>query len=176
MNPARQTYVPGFAQLSAMPDVLRALLTDVTNDEALWRPAETRWSIVQVLGHLRHVEAHGFRGRAELMLTQDNPSFPDYDPDGYAAAGLYDYPTLAAALGAFTSERGKSLAILRSVSPDQLSRPGVHGALGPVVLKDLLHEWPFHDLGHLRQICEILRARKFYPNMGPWQQFYTIAP
>ena len=57
-----------------------------------------------------------------------------------------------------------------------LVRTGVHGDLGPVTLRNLLNEWPLHDLGHVRQIAELVRARRFHPNLGPWQAIYPMKP
>jgi hypothetical protein len=39
-----------------------------------------------------------------------------------------------------------------------------------------MNEWAFHDLGHIRQIAELFRARAFFPVMGPLQAGYVIRP
>jgi hypothetical protein len=168
--------VPGFQQLAAMPDVLRGLLAHVSDEVTGWKPAPNRWSVQEVLGHLAHVEVHGFRQRVERMLAEDNPSLENYDPDAFLAQGAYHFGACGEALQLFGLERVRSLDLLRSLAPEALARTGVHAALGPVTIGNLVHEWPFHDLGHLRQIAEILRARLFYPHMGAWQKFYTVAP
>jgi hypothetical protein len=159
-----------------MPDILRGLLAHVDDDATAWKPTPTRWSVREVLGHLYHVEIHGFRGRVERMLREDNPSLESYDPDAQYAAGAYDFPACSDALQLFSTERVRSLDLLRSLPPEALERPGNHAVLGPVTMRNLIHEWPFHDLGHLRQIAELVRARLFYPEMGPWRRFYTVAP
>jgi hypothetical protein len=163
---------PGYEQLRGTPHILRAMLSGVTDEEVRWKPAPERWSILQVLGHLAHVEARGFRGRVLRMVREDNPQLESYDPDAYE----YEVPSLAAGLDEFARERGRSLTLLRSLGPDAAARTGVHAKLGSVTVGTLLHEWPFHDLGHIRQIAELLRAVKFYPHMGAWQQFYKIQP
>ena len=131
---------------------------------------------MEVLGHLAHVEALGFRERVLRMWREDNPRLESYDPDRYAAAGAYEQPTVAVALDAFARERGRSLTMLRALPADAAARAGVHAELGAVTIGALVNEWPFHDLGHLRQIAELVRAVKFYPHMGAWQKFYTVAP
>jgi hypothetical protein len=166
----------GYEQLRAMPQVLRALLTGVTEDEARWKPAPGRWSVLEVLGHLAHVEGRGFRGRVLTMLREENPAIDNYDPEAYAAAGEYDAPSLGAALDEFARERGRSLGVLRSLTRETTSRTGRHSKLGTVTILALLNEWPFHDLCHLRQIAELVRSVKFYPHMGAWQKFYKIQP
>jgi hypothetical protein len=55
-------------------------------------------------------------------------------------------------------------------------RSGKHGTIGPITIGQLMNEWAFHDLGHIRQIAELYRSRAFYPSIGPFQQFYTIKP
>jgi hypothetical protein len=176
MQRAGVNVCPGYEQLRAMPQLLRSLLGGVTEEEARWKPAPERWSVMQVLGHLAHVEAHGFRGRVLVMLREDNPQVDSYEPDSYAAAGEYDAPSLRAALDAFERERGRSLGLLRSLRPEAAARTAVHTKLGTITMGALLNEWPFHDLGHLRQIAELLRAGKFYPHLGVWQKFYTVQP
>lgn len=156
--------------------MLRLLAGTVDEAQAAWKPASNRWSVLEVLGHLCHVERFGFRSRLEKILGEDGPSIQDYDPDGYAAAGLYRRPDLKTALDEFEGERVKSLKVLATVKPVDLDRTGLHSALGRFNAGHLLHEWCFHDLGHVRQLAELVRAARYYPRMGPWQDFYTMAP
>jgi hypothetical protein len=167
---------PGLEQLRSMPDVIASVVAGLTVDEAAWKPSPPRWSILDVLGHLAHVEVHGFRGRAERICSEDNPVLENYDPDAFCAAGVYRVPDVASGIEAFRRERLRSLELLATIPEPAFSRRAVHQALGPISLSDLLHEWPFHDLGHLRQIAELVRARKFYPHLGAWQRSYSINP
>lgn len=167
---------PGYEQLESMPGILKALTWDISEDEARWKPSPHRWSILEVLGHLVHVEAHGFRNRAARILAEDNPRLDNYDPDALLVAGAYRQRSVLLALDIFGAQREQSLELLRSISTESWSRPAVHSALGSMTLGDLLHEWPLHDLGHLRQIAELIRAVKYYPHIGPWQKFYTLHP
>ena len=162
--------------LENTPSVLRSLLRDVSEEESTWRPAPGRWSIVEVLGHLGHVESRGFRGRVERMVAEDNPLMESYEPDVFAAAGVYSARGLTQSLAEFERERSISVALLRSLPENVAAKPGVHSKLGPLVAENVLNEWPFHDLGHIRQVAELLRAVKFYPHLGPWQQFYKTRP
>jgi len=162
--------------MEATPAILQALLNGVTEAHAAWKPAPNRWSVNEVLGHLSHVEQIGFRGRVERILAEENPSLPGYDPDRFNAEGAFTRPSMAEALAEFVKERTATLRVLDTLTPESLARPGVHGELGPLVLADLLHEIPFHDLGHIRQLAELIRAVQFYPNLGPWQKYYQVHP
>lgn len=160
--------------LAATPAVLRAILSSASEADAAWKPAPNRWSIAEVLGHLCHAEPRAFRGRVQRMVEEDNPALPGYNPDDYASE--YTGLTMAEGLAEFERLRGETLTYLRSLPATSVSRSGAHSELGPVNVWQLLHEWPFHDLGHIRQIAEIIRARRFYPHMGPWQQIYKLNP
>src|SRR5688572_32630916 len=176
MQPATINFIPGLEQLERMPDMIATVIGGATDNEVRWKPAPTRWSILEVLGHLAHVEAHGFRGRVQRILAEDNPLLENYDPDALVAAGAYQHPDIATALGVYRRERERSIELLRTIRPEQLARSAVHGVLGTVTLGNLLNEWPFHDLGHLRQIAELVRTARFYPNVGAWRQFYNPNP
>ena len=45
-----------------------------------------------------------------------------------------------------------------------------------ITFAQLLNEFVFHDLGHIRQIMELYRSHAFYPNMGVFQSYYKINP
>jgi hypothetical protein len=48
--------------------------------------------------------------------------------------------------------------------------------MGTITLSQMLHELANHDLGHIRQIAELYRARAFYPNAGPFQKYSNPKP
>ncbi len=168
--------VPGFAMLEGTPRVLQWLTDGLDEADAHWKPAPDRWCVVEVVAHLADIEGRGFRGRVEAMMAEDEPLLPAIDPDQLAREGRYVERPLAPTLAAFREERARSLEYLRSVKPSDLVRRGIHGGIGPITLSHLLHEWPLHDLGHLRQVAELVRARRFHPHIGPWQAQYTLKP
>ena len=46
----------------------------------------------------------------------------------------------------------------------------------PMPLQQMLHEWAMHDLGHIRQIAELVRARKHWQAAGRLGEFYQLRP
>ena len=47
---------------------------------------------------------------------------------------------------------------------------------GEITLSQMLHEWALHDLGHIRQIAELVRARKYLGGAGPLGSGYHLKP
>jgi hypothetical protein len=45
-----------------------------------------------------------------------------------------------------------------------------------ITLQQMLHEWAMHDLGHVRQIAELVRARKHWQAAGRLGEFYQLRP
>jgi hypothetical protein len=168
--------LPGLAVLEQTPIIIEKIVWACSDDQLHWKPAADRWSISEVLAHLTEVEVVGFRDRIQLMLEKDNPPLQAYDQNAAYASGRYSTSKARENLKKFCHERDRSLSALRYVSPRVLARPGQHAKLGPITVGQLLHEWAFHDLGHIRQIAELYRSRAFFPFIGPFQQFYTIKP
>lgn len=166
----------GLAQLRTTPEVLRGILTSVDEETAARRPAEGRWSLLEILGHLVQVEEAGFRQRLERMVREEDPELENYDPDAHAAAGEYAKGSIPELLAALERQREDNLRMLEQVPAAAMERGGRHARIGPITVRQLLHEWALHDLGHVRQAAEVVRALLYYPEIGPWQKEYRIAP
>jgi DinB superfamily len=168
--------LPGLAVLEQTPIIIEKIVWSATEEQLHWKPAADRWSISEVLAHLADVEVVGFRQRIQMMLEKDNPTLEAYDQNAAAASGKYSAARARESLKIFCHERDRSLSSLRYVPISVLGRSGQHTKIGRVTIGQLMNEWAFHDLGHIRQIAELFRSRAFFPAIGPFQQFYTIKP
>lgn len=160
--------------LEQTPIIMEKMLLGVSEETLRWKPAPERWSVSEVLGHLAGTEEL-FRERTRKMIEEDTPQLAPFDQNAAYAAGKYSGPGREN-LKKFCHERDRSLSWLRYLPAGAISRPGVHGELGRITVDELWHEWAFHDLGHIRQIAELYRARAFYPRMGSFQKYYTVKP
>jgi hypothetical protein len=154
--------------------MLRSLIADATEDDLHWQPGPDRWSINMVLAHLADVEVSGFLSRFRAIVEQADPFLPAYDQlalfrDGKKFDGRTE-------LSQFERLRGETLAWLRAMPADASARQGRHEQLGMITIGQLLNEFAFHDLGHIRQIIELYRSHAFYPTMGAFQNYYKINP
>jgi hypothetical protein len=167
--------IPGIAVLEQTPIIIEKIVLGTTEGEMQWKPAMDRWSISEVLAHLAETEVIAFRERLRVMIEQNNPPVEGYDQNAAYAAGKYA-GNGRENLKRFCHERDRSLSFLRYVTPSVLGRKGQHSKIGPITVGQILNEWAFHDLGHIRQIAELYRSHVFYPHSGPFQQFYKINP
>ena len=164
----------GFEVLERTPSVLRGILKGVSKDDLDWQPSPERWSISMVLAHLADVEVKGFVSRFRAITDQENPFLPAYDQlDLFKTGGKFDG---LGEMNKFEGLRLDTLALLRALPPDVGKRAGEHEKLGVLTFEQLLNEFAFHDLGHIRQIIELYRSHAFYPNMGVFQSYYKINP
>ncbi|MDE3136227.1 MAG: DinB family protein [Acidobacteriota bacterium] len=163
--------------LRQTPEILEKMLEMATEEAMLWKPAPERWSISEVLGHLNHVEREIYRSRLQRFLDEeDYPLFEAYDTDAKYAEGLYSGEPGRVQLKRFAGERWHSLAMLYQFPAGAEQRVARHARFGRITLDTLLHEWAYHDLGHVRQIAELYRAFAFYPSMGGYREFYKPQP
>jgi hypothetical protein len=109
------------------------------------------------------------------MVEENDPALEAYDQNAAYATGCYSGEAKEH-LHHFCHERDRSLSWLRYLPLTAAARTGRHAELGQITLSHLLHEWAFHDLGHIRQISELYRARAFYPKMGAFQRYYSVKP
>jgi hypothetical protein len=166
--------LPCLDLLEATPTILRGLMSEIDEDDVRWKPAADRFSIGEVLAHLSHSEGHCYRARVDRFLTENNPEFePDdaqFHLDLYAKADPED------SFDHFEEQRETNMELLRELTPQDGERTAVHRKVGLITLSQMLHEWALHDLGHIRQIAELVRARKYQPGAGPLASFYSLKP
>jgi DinB superfamily len=167
---------PALDHLAATPDIFRALLNGVSDKQAYWKPTPERFSIAELLEHLSHVEAHCFRVRFDEALAADDPEFEPYDQNAFYAKGTYSNRDAEESLAHWEEQREDNLEFLRGLDPKVLSRTARHTVLGSFTLENLLNEWALHDLGHVRQLAELVRAQLYYPEIGPFRAEYKLRP
>ncbi|SEF00997.1 DinB family protein [Ruania alba] len=126
-------------QLEVWPVVLR-------RTEVAERPAPQTWSTLEYGAHVRDV-LEVFIERLELLLTEDDPQFEDWDSDAAAAAGRY-HEQDPAQVAEEIAERGRTLAAaVEAVPPEAAARPG-RRSNGSVFTVTTLLQYLLHDLVH----------------------------
>jgi len=166
--------LPCLDLLEATPAILRGLMSEISDEDARWKPAPDRFSIAEVLAHLSHSEGHCYRARVDRFLAEEMPELaPD---DAQMHLELYKNGDPEEDFGHFEDQRETNIELLRGLPVETGSRKAMHRAAGEVTLSQMLHEWALHDLGHVRQIAELVRARKYLAGAGPLGEDYQLKP
>jgi hypothetical protein len=149
-------------------------MTELSGEDARWKPGPDRFSVAEVLAHLSHSEGHCYRMRLDRFLAETRPAFEPDDAQMYLE--LYRGADPEEAFSQFEAQRGANVAYLRELGSEAGSRVALHLEVGEITLNQMLHEWALHDLGHIRQVAELVRARKYLEGAGPLGCAYQLKP
>ncbi len=144
------------AIVRSTPDRLKVALAGVPRKLLMWRPAPGKWSIHEIVCHMRDAERLGYLHRYTEILAKDNPTFPDVDGDALDLERQYRRMKLPEVLRDWRAARKESLALLKRVKGNEWTRIGTHEALGPMSLENVLQRQARgNDDAHLIQIENI---------------------
>ena len=159
--------------LATTPQKLKLETSTLSRREMITRPAANKWSVQEVMAHLADVEEFGMRARVAAMIEQDNPTLPLFDQEARAAELKYNTIDPMRSLASLALQRRANVKWLRKLRPARLKRRGIHQTVGEICVEELITEWAFHDLGHLKQILEVKRYALF-PRLGNMRAFYEL--
>lgn len=160
--------------LEATPAILRGLMCELTDEDARWKPAPDRFSVAEVLAHLSHSEGHCYRVRVDRFLAEE---VPEIEPDDASFHyHLYRDADPEDAFDQFEEQRESNVDYLRTLPRSAGERRAKHLQAGLITLQQMLHEWAMHDLGHIRQVAELVRARRYLAGAGPLGTEYHLHP
>jgi hypothetical protein len=166
--------LPCLDLLEATPAILRGLMAEISDEDARWKPTADRFSIAEVLSHLSHSEGHCYRYRLDRFLAEDMPEFESDDAQMHL--DVYRNADPEEDFSHFEDQRDTNLELLRGLPAEAGHRKARHLAAGEITLSNMLHEWALHDLGHIRQVAELIRARKHLAGAGPLGADYNLKP
>src|SRR5512132_4709331 len=116
--------LPCLDLLEATPEILRALMTELTEADARWKPAPNRFSIAEVLAHLSHSEGHCYRMRLDRFMSESLPEFEPDDAQMYL--DLYRDADPEDAFDQFEEQREANIKYLRALPFETGSRVALH--------------------------------------------------
>lgn len=166
--------ITGNEILQRTPQVLRALLENLSEDWTHCNEGGDTWSAFDIIGHLIHGEETDWTSRLDIMLS--NTHDKTFEPfDRFAQFESSKGKSLTELLDEFESLRKRNLDYLDSlqITDDKLDLFATHPSLGQVSMKQLLSAWVVHDLGHIAQIARVM-AKQYKDEVGPWVQYMSV--
>lgn len=162
--PTPEEYAPYYGKYVALvgPDPLTQLeslaistprlLAATDEAKAMYRYAEGKWSVKEVIGHLSDAE-RVFAYRALRIGRADPTDLAGFDENDYVRAAHFDRRTLVEVAAEFASVRAATLALFRSFDAAELLRRGT--ANGNVVsVRALAAILAGHELHHVALLRE----------------------
>jgi len=142
--------------LRSLPNDLADLVSMIDDGTLRWRPIPTRWSVKEILCHLRDFERDAMHVRYRAILAEDDPYLARLDNDAKQAEGDYINQDGAPVLGELERLRLETIALLGEVPPAAWARTGRHFSAGRVTLEQTVARHVKHDMTHLAQIRDII--------------------
>ena len=159
------------AFLESTPVVLRNLLNALPNGVVAWHPSSGEWCTREVVGHLIEEDQRDFVGRIRLMLDHDEPRLTLTDQDEAARMRHDCDKNINDLLDEFDNVRSSSVSFVSTLGVGDLRRGGVHPKIGHLQISNLLHEWIYHDMNHIRQIAANVQS-VLWVHLENMQRFY----
>lgn len=128
------------------------MLHGSTEEEVKWKPAEGKWSLLEIVCHLYDEEREDFRARLKHVLDNSKESPPAIDPAGWVTDRKYMERNFTEMLDLFIEEREQSVRWLQSLQSPEWSNAYDHPKLGRMTAELFLVNWLAHDQLHIRQI------------------------
>jgi uncharacterized damage-inducible protein DinB len=139
-------------KLEGNASTFKSLLENISDEQAHWKPAPEKWSLLEVTNHLYDEEREDFRKRIENILDNPQKTWSPIDPENWVNEREYSKRNMAESLNNFLIERKKSVEWLKALNSPNWKAAHNHPKLGEMSAEKLLANWLAHDYLHMRQI------------------------
>lgn len=147
-----------FETLATTPQALKAAIRGLSKKVLVFTPAPGKWSILEILCHMRDMERDAYLVRYRRILTEDEPLLPSLEGEALAIERDYRSAKASDVVREWLSLRRENLQMLRKAGRGQWGRAGVHETDGRLTLEDLIRRHAIgNDEAHLGQIEAIKR-------------------
>ena len=139
-----------FALMSSQPDALRALLQNITDEQASVRPAPAEWSVKEVLGHIADSE-RVFAYRMLRIARGDQTALPGFDQNEFVSGTDFNRRSVADLLDEFEFQRRANVLLAASLTDEEIDRRGTASS-NPISVRALLYILAGHVIHHIESL------------------------
>ena len=139
-------------KLEGNANTFKSLLENISDEQARWKSAPVKWSLLEVINHLYDEEREDFRKRIKDVFDDPQKSWSSIDPENWVFEREYNNRDMNDSLKDFLSERRKSVEWLKSLTSPDWKAVHNHPKLGEMSAEKLLANWLAHNYLHMRQI------------------------
>ena len=117
-------------------------------------PSPDRWTAAQILAHLAEAEIV-WAYRIRKVLGAEGQPIEAYDQNEWVKNSGYLQADANFALSLFRALRKANIALLKSLTPEQWERYGIHSERGKESIVQMIRMMAGHDINHVRQMESI---------------------
>ena len=141
--------------LAANKEVFSALLANSFSDEYQWQQRPDKWSLLEIVCHLRDEEKEDFRTRIQFIFDSPDTAPPAIDPPGWVEQRNYNSQDFDKVVHDFITEREHSIIWITDLqNPDWLATCNL-ASYSDRSAKLYLTNWLAHDYLHIKQITRL---------------------
>ena len=146
-----------YQELTNSTEIIRALLSGISSDDAQIKPDAEIWSILEVTCHLYDEEREDFREHLDFILHRQNEEWHMIDPQSWVKERKYNEQDFTETQKRFFAERKKSLEWLNGLANADWGTTYT-SEYGSMSAREMFSCWVAHDNLHIRQLVELRRA------------------
>jgi hypothetical protein len=139
------------------PQVLRKAVAGMSQEQLVARPIPGKWSTLEAICHLADFEIV-FADRIKRVIAENEPTMFGGNPDVFAARLAYHNRQAEEEVLLIETIRSQVARILRSLTPEDFQRRGIHSESGPLTLETLVQRITGHIPHHVQFIDEKRKA------------------
>jgi hypothetical protein len=133
------------------PSLLREAWDELPPEGQRWRPAEGKWSALEVVVHCADSEAYGHT-RIRLVLGEAEPLIVGYDENAWARTFDYQNHDVELAFRTIEVVRANTVALLKRLPEPAFGKVGRHSHSGSYTDADWFRIYAEHLEVHAAQI------------------------
>ena len=142
-------------ELARSKDVFWSLISALSEEALIWKPAPEKWNIKEITCHLLDEEREDFRARLRHILYTPADPMPPINPVGWVIERNYAGKDFHTVLKEWKAERTQSIEWLISLKDVSWQNFYNHPKAGPISAEMILANWLAHDYLHFRQITRV---------------------
>jgi hypothetical protein len=155
--------------------IFRELMSGISEEQARWKPAPDRWSLLEVINHLHDIEREDFRTHLDIVLHHPKRPWPSINIMEWLTSRSYNERDIEQSLNRFLREREQSLSWLEGLSSPAWDTEYVDPASGKLRIRagDLMVSWAAHDYFHIEQSAK-LHGEYLTVAFSPYSTDYAV--
>lgn len=140
------------ALLSERLNVAAEFWASISSEKHLYRYAEGKWTVLEVIGHIVDVERIlGYR--ALSIARGETIALPGFDEDAYVATANFNTRTITSLINEWKALRTSNIELFNTFTPTQWQRVGNANGY-PISVAALLYAAVGHEVHHHKILLE----------------------